>query len=58
MISIERCREILGTKAENLDDNFIQEMLSELYLLGEVLLAKATSDLSKGTHKNPYDDTK
>ncbi len=47
MISIERCREILGRKAESLDDIFLHDLLAELYFLGQVIVEKATAELSK-----------
>ena len=32
MLSIERCRKILGTKAENLTDEEIEKVRDELYI--------------------------
>jgi hypothetical protein len=57
MISVERCREILGPSADGMDENAIRELLSELYLLGEVLIDRAVAQLSAAqkddsTHKN------
>lgn len=44
MITIERCRKILGKKAENMTDSNISDLLSELYLLGEIVIQKVKND--------------
>jgi hypothetical protein len=46
MISIERCRKILGSKADEMDDNSLSLILSELYLLSEVIIEKALDKLN------------
>lgn len=46
MISITECREILGDKADSLDDATISRLLAELYLIGEIVVDRAVKELS------------
>jgi hypothetical protein len=48
MLSIERCREILGVKAgeEGGSDEFIRSLLSETYSLAGLLVERASTVLS------------
>lgn len=58
MLSIEKCREILGTREDGVvvDDEFIRKLLSELYSLSEVLVGKAISDLSTRSTRGGDED--
>ena len=46
MMSVERCREILGHHADGMDENAIRELLSEVYLLADILIDRAVAELS------------
>jgi hypothetical protein len=44
LITIKRAREILGSKAEGMDDNAINQLLSEIYLLADIIIEKAKKE--------------
>ncbi len=47
MLSLDRCRKLLGEKSKTFDDNSLREMLSEVYLLGNILLDIANTKFVK-----------